>query len=417
VFAAGIDVVLGSLEDIVGSSDLAFVLDLIERMPIRDRTILALAAEGKTDKIIATELDISPVTVNSRWRRILIRFKAASRTEVVAKVIAAMAMRDHSSKLSPLQNQEGSLSLERDGWQRTILERISKTCLEALWNRKDIRDVFEDLLAHTLIATESEFGFMGEVLTDELGKPYISTFAVTNISWDAETRALYDREHEKGLTFRNLDSLFGHVLVTGKTYISNQPSTDPRRAGLPKGHPPLKSFVGVPLKAEGELFGIVGLANRPGGYTEAQLAAFEPIFAMVATMMVAARAEYERARAQQQTVLMRSIWESLVVGVLHEDENRLITYVNPAFCSIFGLPNSALLVGYDYSEQLDRTKHLFKDPARALDRVNATIARGWDVVGEQVEFADGRVFHRDFSRLFVDGAMRGYVWTYREMRP
>lgn len=53
--------------------------------PKREEQVLVLAAGGMTDKEIALRLGISPDTVGTYWRRILAKFQAASRTEVVAK--------------------------------------------------------------------------------------------------------------------------------------------------------------------------------------------------------------------------------------------------------------------------------------------------------------------------------------------
>jgi DNA-binding CsgD family transcriptional regulator len=57
----------------------------------RQDQILLLAAEGMTDKEIAARLSLSPETVGTYWRRILSKYSAASRTEVVAKVIRLQA--------------------------------------------------------------------------------------------------------------------------------------------------------------------------------------------------------------------------------------------------------------------------------------------------------------------------------------
>jgi DNA-binding CsgD family transcriptional regulator len=51
----------------------------------REEQVLILAAGGLTDKEIAVKLGISPDTVGTYWRRILAKYQAASRTEVVAK--------------------------------------------------------------------------------------------------------------------------------------------------------------------------------------------------------------------------------------------------------------------------------------------------------------------------------------------
>jgi DNA-binding CsgD family transcriptional regulator len=57
----------------------------------RQEQILMLASEGLTDKEIAAKLRLSPETVGTYWRRILSKYAAASRTEVVAKVVRLQA--------------------------------------------------------------------------------------------------------------------------------------------------------------------------------------------------------------------------------------------------------------------------------------------------------------------------------------
>jgi len=57
------------------------------QLPARESEILSLAARGLTDKQISAELGISRDTVSTYWRRILLRYKAANRTEVVARAI------------------------------------------------------------------------------------------------------------------------------------------------------------------------------------------------------------------------------------------------------------------------------------------------------------------------------------------
>jgi DNA-binding CsgD family transcriptional regulator len=57
----------------------------------RETQVMILASEGFTDKQIATYLGISADTVSTYWRRILARFGAASRTEVIAKMVQQQA--------------------------------------------------------------------------------------------------------------------------------------------------------------------------------------------------------------------------------------------------------------------------------------------------------------------------------------
>lgn len=126
--------------------------------------------------------------------------------------------------------------------------------------------LFNGLLDTLLEITESEYGFIGEVFFDDNKHPYIKSYATTNIAWNQETQQLYQETKKKGMLFSKLDSLYGSVLKTGQQVISNQPITDPRRCGIPEGHPPLNAFMGLPFYGGGELLGVVGIANRVDGY-------------------------------------------------------------------------------------------------------------------------------------------------------
>lgn len=149
----------------------------------------------------------------------------------------------------------------------------------------DAAETFEDLLQLLLNFTGSEYGFVAEVLRDEQGQPYLKTHAITNISWNEEMSAFYEKHKAKGLEFRNLKTLFGAALVTGETVISLSPATDPRRGGLPPGHPPMNSFLGVPIKQGGEMIAMVGVSNRPGGYDLALVEEIEPLLSTYASII------------------------------------------------------------------------------------------------------------------------------------
>jgi signal transduction histidine kinase/CheY-like chemotaxis protein len=140
------------------------------------------------------------------------------------------------------------------------------------------RVVFGTLLDKLLELMDSEYGFIGEVKHQEDGTPYLQTHAITNIAWDAATQAFYEENVEHGLKFMNLNSLFGHVIVTATPLIANEPNKHPSACGIPDGHPPLNHFLGIPFfEARGtKMNGMVGIANKPGGYSEADIEFLEP---------------------------------------------------------------------------------------------------------------------------------------------
>jgi GAF domain-containing protein len=150
--------------------------------------------------------------------------------------------------------------------------------------------MFSFILEHLLLATGSEYGFIGDVVRCENQDPYLKTWAITDIAWSKETKEFYESGLEKGLDFRNLDSLFGEVIKTERKVISNTPKTDPRSGGnLPEGHPPLKCFLGLPILYAGEMIGMVGVANRPGGYDDKLVNYLSPLMTSLGSLLMANR--------------------------------------------------------------------------------------------------------------------------------
>ena len=178
--------------------------------------------------------------------------------------------------------------LDKISQQRSILMDLRLVQGEFI-NKPDARDAFEHLLALVLQYTGSEYGFIGEVLRDPQGSPYLKTLALTNISWDEATRKFYDEHAPTGLEFRNLKTLFGHVMTSGQVVIANDAPNDLRRGGLPPGHPPLNAFLGIPIHLGDDLVGMMGVANRDGGYSAEVLADIEPLIASYGNLIQARR--------------------------------------------------------------------------------------------------------------------------------
>lgn len=176
-------------------------------------------------------------------------------------------------------------------------------------------EFFERLLDRLLLITNSEYGFLGEVLHDESGAPYLKTYALTNLAWDEATLTLFREQAALGLEFHNLETLFGRCLVTAAPVIANDAPHDDRGAGIPSGHPPLDAFLGMPLHHGGAFIGMLGLANRPEGYDDALVDRLEPIFAALAAVVRAHRAEMAKAEAEAELGRMR---DELISTVSHE---------------------------------------------------------------------------------------------------
>ena len=179
----------------------------------------------------------------------------------------------------------------------TLLQALTEAQLEFIGG-SDAHLLFDKLLTVLLELTQSEYGFIGEVLRDEQGAPYLRSHAITNIAWTDELKALYERSAARGMEFRNLQTLFGHVLSTGEPLVANEAGTHPHAGGLPSGHPPLNAFLGLPLKSGDELVGMVGIANRPGGYGPELIEFLQPFVATCCSIILGWRGRQQRKHTE-----------------------------------------------------------------------------------------------------------------------
>ena len=158
----------------------------------------------------------------------------------------------------------------------------------------DPKAACEQMLATVLQVTGSAHGFVAE-LHEDAGSPYLRTHAISNIAWNEETHRLYAETGGVGIEFRNLDNLLGVPVKSGKAVIANDTASDPRRGGQPNGHPPIESYMGLPLYAGQEMVGLMGVANRLGGYDDAIVAFLEPLTGACGAVVAAIKADAQRA--------------------------------------------------------------------------------------------------------------------------
>ena len=237
-------------------------------------------------------------------------------------------------------------SVNEESRDRQLLQAIAKAHTDFV-DSADPKILFEGLLQLLLSITDSEYGFIGEVLHGPEGQPYLKTFSITDISWSEETQKFYEENAVEGLEFHNLESLLGEVMVTREQVISNQPATDPRRGGLPEGHPPLKAFLGLPFMSGGSMVGMAGIANRPGGY-DTDLASFlEPFLLTCGNFIRTIRADVSRLEVENalkdSEARSRAVLDSTLDAVITTDDEGTIESVNPATRSLFGYEAGELI--------------------------------------------------------------------------
>lgn len=218
--------------------------------------------------------------------------------------------------------------------------------LQDLYIRNGADRAWWDAALRRVIALSgSQFGFLGRIEHEEDGTPFLHSLAITDIAWNEWSRQVFDDFASDGLEFRNLDSLFGVTVATGDLVVSDDPATDPRRCGLPPGHPPLDSYVGIPLRDGEAVNGMVGLANRAGGFEARIEDDLRPVLSVIAAMVARDLAERRAAEAtavveqlgsaiehltraeQERVVVDAAVRAILAAGSLREAEDVAVAKV------------------------------------------------------------------------------------------
>jgi PAS domain-containing protein len=102
----------------------------------------------------------------------------------------------------------------------------------------------------------------------------------------------------------------------------------------------MRAYLGVPLFHGGEMVGVVGLANRPGGYDGAMVDFLEPLFSSVGALIGAVRMEEARRAAEQalreSEERLRTTFEMAAVGIAHITPDGRFVRANQQLCDTFG---------------------------------------------------------------------------------
>jgi GAF domain-containing protein/DNA-binding CsgD family transcriptional regulator len=122
---------------------------------------------------------------------------------------------------------------------------------------RSLTEIYDLALTYCLALTESETGFIG--LVNE-GRVDMDLVAVKG--FPPPDPKFFER-------FRRMPvrpTVFGIVITEGRPNISDDVENDPASAGQPPGHPRVRRFLGVPLRVNDDVIGMIGVGNKQKGY-------------------------------------------------------------------------------------------------------------------------------------------------------
>lgn len=103
-------------------------------------------------------------------------------------------------------------------------------------------------------------------------------------------------------------------------------------------------------------------------------------------------------------------------GILLENEDRKIFFINQQFCDFFSIPvPPQQLLGSDCSDAAENSKHLFEDPGLFVEEIAAILKNKVTVRGDVCKMKNGLILERDYIPVFDDFKYKGHLWIYRDI--
>lgn len=174
--------------------------------------------------------------------------------------------------------------------------------------------VLDRAMGYCLELTMSAFGFIGLLNGNEqMDVAAIKGFEPSDPHFYEKFRLIPVRP-----------SVFGVVITNRRSKISNDVLHDPDRVGQPPGHPPVRTFLGVPLQVGERVIGMIGVANKPSGYTADEERLLSTFANQVAVAIENARLYEDQQRMIAELAeLHRNLSQAERDTVLREERERI----------------------------------------------------------------------------------------------
>jgi len=261
---------------------------------------------------------------------------------------------------STIQNiTERKRAEEAERHSRMLAEATASASLHFL-EMGDVGTMAQIIAEQATQLTGAQLGIVIDV--DAQSRPRIravSTGVWKTLKGEVCERARRELEEKGFFALPFGESLVVTPLREGTSVLTNSPREHPRWAGtMPDWHPPVESFLGVPVKIGSAVVGMIALANRPGGFTERELHDLETFANTAALALRIAYSEEQRARTEEQlhqAMKMEAIGR-LAGGIAH-DFNNLLTAVT-----------GYAELGFNALHPAERVRRYFDEIRQAADR-------------------------------------------------
>jgi signal transduction histidine kinase len=188
-------------------------------------------------------------------------------------------------------------------------------------SRLDNRDIFELMSAATAIVEASDLEAILDELVATAVKATGARYGALGVIGGHGTLSEFHHLGMNPETVAKIGHLpigrgvLGTLIRTGKTLRLDEITEHSDSVGFPAGHPPMGSFLGVPVKAGDQVYGNLYLTDKPGGFDEADQALVEGLAILAGSAINTAKLNErinELAIVGERERIARDIHDSII---------------------------------------------------------------------------------------------------------
>jgi len=268
--------------------------------------------------------------------------------------------------------------------QSALLDGINKLLIEALTCQTE-EEIANKCLNVAQALSKSKFGFIGEINPSG----HFDTIAMSDPGWESCRIPRSDSV----LLINNMEmrGIWASVLKEERPLIVNDPAAHPNCVGTPEGHPPITSFLGVPLKHMHKTIGMIALANKETVYDSIDQQDIETLGTVFVEALMRKRAEEALRESEER---YRTILENIEDGYYEVDLPGNFTFFNDPVCRLFGYSKDELM-GMNDRQYTDR-EHATK-LYQTFNKVYRT--------GEPSKGFDWEIIRKDGTKRYIEASI------------
>lgn len=179
-------------------------------------------------------------------------------------------------------------------WKEALSRAVNRVESKGASCNKE-EEIWQAALSAAEALSRSKYGFIGDLNSIGL----FDTRAISDPGWSAcRLPGSEATISVKDMEIRGVDR---STMREGKSRIVNGDAainSHPDHVERPKEHPPLNAFLGVPLKQHGKVIGMIGLANKEGGYDVEDQEAVESLCGTIVKTVMAWRGEHKQEQGR-----------------------------------------------------------------------------------------------------------------------